>query len=80
MLEKLDHIAAAIAVITSTCVMSSLEEGILCHTNANNINVIKTALTRDLRHFMVLRSYVAQYLIFLNADEILSISLASAAE
>jgi hypothetical protein len=80
MSEKLDHIADTIAVITIRCVRSSLEEGILCHTSANNIDVMNTALRRDLRHFMVLRSYVAQYLIFLNADEILSISLASAAE
>jgi hypothetical protein len=79
MSEKLHHIADATAVITSTCVTSSLEEGILCHSNANNITVMITALTRDLRHFMVLRSYVAQYLIFLKADEILSASLVSAA-
>lgn len=77
--EKLDHMADVTAVIKITCVNSSLEEGSLCHRSANNIIVIITALTRDLLHFMVLRSYVAQYLIFLSAEEILSTPLVCAA-
>ena len=77
--EKLDHMADMTPVIKIRCVNSSLEEGSLCHRSPNNIIVIIAALTRDLLHFMVLRSYVAQYLIFLSEEEILSTSLVFAA-
>ena len=62
------------AVISNRWNSSSAEEGILRQMRAKSKIVTIPALIRDLLHLIVLISYVAQYLIFLKDDEILSLS------